>query len=877
MCMIVKNEPLLEESILSFIDYVEELVIIDTGSNDNKTIEIAKKYADIFEQYSDCNDPETGLINDFSMARNKAFSLATKKWKCWADADDILVGAENFNALIENFEQSNAGIEAVSYLFPYEYSYDEYGNCTCKHYRERMFSDISRFKFVNPVHEVCIPNGDASNISLIKNDLVVYKHRRQFSQKTPETGRNLRILKKYFEKVGESDARQLYYLGLEYFNSGLLDESIKHLTRYIELSGWDDERVMACLKLIEANQAKNNFEECLRWAFKAIEIKETWSEGYFAAGKVFYFMAFNGGPNERKNWEKCVHFMRMGLSFPPTDTLLFINPLERSCEVYKYLNLALNKIGETAQALAAVNIGLKNHPEDKQLLHNKRIYEIFLCKNQIINNINVLESLDEIKPNDKTNISAIINKQPTNLIEKDKWNIPTNINLNEAPPDIDVKDMVSVSIMIWKQLMLRNQLNEAKVFLDNCISDIKNTDEIKQALDLTIKHQNMFGQLNTVSDFNKKKLNIVFYAGDGVEVWTPDTVKQTGIGGSELMLMHQAKNLAKLGHIVSVYNSCAHLSGIYDGVKYLKTVDYHDLNCDILIVSRRADALDVKYNVNATLKLLWVHDIFAINATNENLLRADRILALSDWHKRALIQSHNIHEKHVITTRNGIDTSRFQKPVKRNQYRCVNSSSPDRSWPILFEVWPKIKQAVPQAELHLYYGFKNWEHLAQFDSRQMDLINYLKAKINEMSSLGVVFHDRVNQDVLAEEFLGAGVWMYPTWFSETSCISAMEAQAAGLRIVSSSVAALNETVNNRGILIPGDWTSEEYKSKFIAESIKALNNPDDSDRVYLQDYSKNNFDLNELASDWETMFYNLLEEIKTCPIVPYMPTTQYRK
>src|SRR5205823_3803872 len=108
-----------------------------------------------------------------------------------------------------------------------------------------------------------------------------------------------------------------------------------------------------------------------------------------------------------------------------------------------------------------------------------------------------------------------------------------------------------------------------------------------------------------------------------------------------------------------------------------------------------------------------------------------------------------------------------------------------------------IKKQVPQAELHLYYGFKNWEYSAQFDPKQMDLINRLKQQISDMKSLDVVYHDRVNQQQLAEEFLSAGVWLYPTWFSETSCISAMEAQAAGVRMITSNIAALKETAGNR--------------------------------------------------------------------------------
>lgn len=700
LCMIVKNEPLLEKCLLSIKDFVSEIVILDTGSTDN-TPAIAKKYADIFEVYTDCNDPETGLIEDFSKARQRSFELATQPWVMWCDGDDVIEGGENLFNLIEEYNTKKShiknGSDVIAFLFPYEYAYNEQGQCILRHYRERLLSNKNYFTWVNPVHEVIIPKGDRA-VNMLPRDNVIFKHQRQFSSKTVEPGRNLRILKKYYEKVGDSDPRQLYYLGLEYCNNGLIEEAISHLIKYIELSGWEDERVMACLKLIDIYSNQEQYEKALPWAFKSIEIKENWSEGYLALGKLFYFMALKGGPYEIRNWQKCVHFSREGLKLPPTQTLLFVNPLDRDYFSHVYLNFALNKLGEVPQALESTLLGLKSKPDDKMLLCNKELYENFLSRQKVVESINVLKSNNVIDQAAVEKITAIIN-------------------------GLTISDITTVSDEIESTTLKRNR------------------DHV---------------------------LDVIFFLGDGVEQWSPETVKKTGIGGSELMALSMAKRLAILGHKVKVFNSCGPHEGIYDGVEYLQTHKYHDLNCDVLVVSRNAAAL-ANTSVTAKLTLLWVHDIFAINATNELLLKADRILALTHWHKEFLIKYHNIHPQHIIVTRNGIDLNRFKAEVKRNRFKCVNSSSPDRSWPVLLEVWPKIKERVPQAELHLYYGFKNWEHGAQFDPKQQDLINYLRDKIAALKDSGVVFHDRVDQKTLANELLSAGAWVYPTWFTETSC------------------------------------------------------------------------------------------------------------
>lgn len=581
LCLICRNdEKTLEECLRSIHEYVNEIIIVDTGSIDSSPA-IAKKYATRWELFTDCNNPETGLIEDFSKARQYAFSLATQPWVMWADSDDVIVGAEKLKDLIITYDKNKGSSKGIAFLFPYEYSYDDNGNTNCIHYRERLLT-TGKFHWVNPVHEVLIPI-DNVGISLSTSDDVVYKHRRQYFHKPVESGRNLRILRKYVDGEGANDARQLYYLGLECLNNGLIDESISHLIKYVSVSGWEDEKCMATLKLVDIFNLKNELQDSLFWAFKTIEIKENWGEGYFALAKIFYNLAQRSGADEIRNWEKCAYFAKLGLSLPPTKTVLFINPADRDIEIHRYLNMALNKLGKIQEALDSVDTALKAKPNDAALSGNKKLYQSFLIKQKILESINSLKDIGELDVNSYENIVCLINKQPF---------------FNKEKEDISTK-----------------QLDR------NC-------------------------------------LDIIFYAGQGIEDWTPSTVKQNGIGGSELMMIEMSKRLAAMGHRVRVYNSCGN-EGTYDNVEYKLYTKYCNLTCDVLIVSRRADMLADHHNVYSKLTLLWVHDVFAINATNELLLKADRILALSDWHKNFLINYHNIHPDHIVVTHNAIDLLRF--------------------------------------------------------------------------------------------------------------------------------------------------------------------------------------------------------------------------
>ncbi|HEY8096356.1 MAG TPA: glycosyltransferase family 4 protein, partial [Methylobacter sp.] len=374
---------------------------------------------------------------------------------------------------------------------------------------------------------------------------------------------------------------------------------------------------------------------------------------------------------------------------------------------------------------------------------------------------------------------------------------------------------------------------------------------------------------------NFTKLNLVFYVGFGCEPWTPATMNKAGIGGSETAVVEMSKRLASMGHSVRVYGDCPGLEGTYDGVQYIHYEKFKDVECDVFITSRRPHIVDDEFNVRAKAKICWVHDIHCGTAlTHRRALKLDRFFVLSQWHKDYFLSQHRfVHPDQVVITRNGIDLHRFAEvgKIQRNPHKAVYSSSPDRGLDVALRVMPRIRQQVPDAELHVFYGFHNWETSAKAsnDKGQLDLIDYIKRSIEQGKDNGVVYHGRVNQVDLAHHFMSAGVWSYPTWFVETSCITAMEAQAAGLRIITSPIAALNETVGPRGVMISGDWLSSSYHDAFVDAVVAAMLKSDDSDRQVNIDYANTHFGMDALADEWNTLLQKTIDDISRDILPPY--------
>lgn len=82
LCMIVRNEEKsLPRCLASVEGLVDEIVIVDTGSAD-RTKEIAGAFGAAIYDFT--------WTEDFSAARNHAFSKATRDYIFWLDADDYL-------------------------------------------------------------------------------------------------------------------------------------------------------------------------------------------------------------------------------------------------------------------------------------------------------------------------------------------------------------------------------------------------------------------------------------------------------------------------------------------------------------------------------------------------------------------------------------------------------------------------------------------------------------------------------------------------------------------------------------------------------------------------------------------------------------------
>lgn len=266
---IVKNESSCLEKCLNSVKDADEIIIVDTGSEDN-TVEIAKKFTDkVYTDYK-WND-------DFAEARNYALSKATKDWVLVIDADNEL---EDSIDEVKNVatQADRDGVSAVNITHACR------GNL---HRLPVLFKRSPDVYWVGAIHNY-LKTG-----SVVDSDLVINYVYSPAHKKDPD--RALRILKKEVAKGGKS--RELYYLGREYFYRKDYITAIYWFDEYLMVSKFLAERADACLYIARCYWALGKGENARRYCLLALGINANFKE-------ALKFMAELSWKHNAESWKK---------------------------------------------------------------------------------------------------------------------------------------------------------------------------------------------------------------------------------------------------------------------------------------------------------------------------------------------------------------------------------------------------------------------------------------------------------------------------------------------------------------------------------------------------------------------------------------------
>jgi glycosyltransferase involved in cell wall biosynthesis len=325
-----------------------------------------------------------------------------------------------------------------------------------------------------------------------------------------------------------------------------------------------------------------------------------------------------------------------------------------------------------------------------------------------------------------------------------------------------------------------------------------------------------------------RREHVAIYTGGGWEPWHPSDIYTRGLGGSETAAIRLASALSDLGFVVTVYGEMRE-DTCWKDVIFRHHSKFDPLDARACTISSRIPQIFDR--PVSGLRLLWVHDVdCGGELTPARASRIDHVLTLSGWHTSNVKGRYPfLTDGQVLQIRNGIDHNLFTpKPWADRAQRVLYTSSPDRGLDVLLELWPRVREQVPDAILEHCYA-QVYDKIAEVDPR----ISAHRDHIRQLADQpGVRSIGSLSQPELAALMCDSRVWCHPSWigpantvFHETSCIGAMEAQAAGCLVVASNWGALSETVR-WGRLVNSDPGGPRWKDALVTHIVEGLTDHD---------------------------------------------------
>ena len=124
------------------------------------------------------------------------------------------------------------------------------------------------------------------------------------------------------------------------------------------------------------------------------------------------------------------------------------------------------------------------------------------------------------------------------------------------------------------------------------------------------------------------------------------------------------------------------------------------------------------------------------------------------------------------------------------------------------------------------------------------------------NGMNIYYYGWVNKQILAEAWSTADIWFYPCTFMETFCLTALEAALTKTLVITNNLAALENTVGNRGVIIKGEPMDTQWQEKALLKIKKYL---DPANKTLKNELIERNFEWASKLS-WASQAKKLLDE-----------------
>lgn len=342
LAMITRNnESMIRAALNSAAAWVDEIVVVDTGSTDRTKSICQDMGAHVFD-FPWCDD--------FSAARNESLRHCSGDWVFWMDSDDILPPSQG-RRLRSLVSAPLAGSECKAFVLQVHCTDGRSGHMTIVDH-VKVFPNWENLRFEFRIHEQILPSIRRLGGEVIFTNIHVVHIGTVHSQasRASKLARDLRLLE--LEQItNPNHPFVLFNLGMTYDDAERFEDAVTVLRDCVRRSSAGDSHLRKAWSIL------SNSLRCLGRHDQALEAINEGLVAYPADPELLFR---RGALNQTCGWfEQAVHDYRHLLELPSERVFQSIDPTIVGFKLHHNLAICFYELGQRDNAVASWEAAVK--------------------------------------------------------------------------------------------------------------------------------------------------------------------------------------------------------------------------------------------------------------------------------------------------------------------------------------------------------------------------------------------------------------------------------------------------------------------------------------------------------------------------------------
>lgn len=278
-----------------------------------------------------------------------------------------------------------------------------------------------------------------------------------------------------------------------------------------------------------------------------------------------------------------------------------------------------------------------------------------------------------------------------------------------------------------------------------------------------------------------------------------------------------------------------------------------------LILSRCDNSLLDDSRIN----ILWQHldsDQLLVKGLGDEKFveRLDAIVFVSNWQYHSFRSRFALPSEKCFIIKNAVNPVRYRDKQESEKVRIIHTSTPWRGLEVLLDAYSQLQR--DDCELDIYSSTAIYGK-AFYDVNEKDYL-YLYDKARELKGANYIGY--LPHDLLRDKLFDSDIFAYPSIWTETFCLSAVEAGAAGLRLLLTNLGALPEICGDRASYVPFTDDRVKLAARFAEQLNVMIDDAKKDDSIGFRSGQHTHFNStyswNKRKDEWNNLFSKLKKQ-----------------